>query len=42
MESIALTRVIEKMKLENLTPEVEVKGIRLAQSDINRGRYTMS
>ena len=36
MESIALTRVIEKMKLENLTPEVEVKGIRLAQSDINR------
>ncbi len=36
MESIALTRVIEKMKLENLTPEVEVKGIRLTQSDINR------
>lgn len=36
MESIALTRVIDKMKLENLTPEVEVKGIRLTQSDINR------
>lgn len=36
MESIALTKVIEKMKLENLTPEVAVKGIRLTQSDINR------
>ena len=36
MASIALTKVIEKMKLENLTPEVDVKGIRLTQSDINR------
>ncbi len=36
MESIALTRLVDKMKLENLTPEVEVKGIRLTQSDINR------
>ncbi len=36
MDSIALTKIIEKMKLENLTPEVEVKGIRLTQSDINR------
>lgn len=36
MESISLTKVIEKMKLENLTPEVEVKGIRLTQSDLHR------
>ena len=36
MESVNLTRLIEKMKLENLTPEIEVKGIRITQSDINR------
>ena len=36
MPSIALTRLIEKMKLENLTPEIEVKGIRLTQPDLNR------
>lgn len=42
MESIALTKVIEKMKLENLTPEVEVKGIRLTQSDLNRPALQMT
>lgn len=36
MESVTLTRLIEKMKLENLTPEIEVKGIRITQSDVNR------
>ncbi len=36
MEYVPLTRLIEKMKLENLTPEVEVKGIRLTQPDVNR------
>ncbi len=42
MDSILLTKVIEKMKLENLTPEVEVKGIRLTQSDINRPALQMA
>lgn len=36
MASISLVKIIEKMKLENLTPEVSVKGIRITQPDINR------
>ena len=36
MASISLIQVVEKMKLENLTPEIEMKGIRLTQPDINR------
>ena len=36
MESVKLTRLIEKMKLENLTPEIDVTDIRITQPDINR------
>ena len=36
MSSIPLTRLIEKMKLENLTPEIDLKGVRIIQPDINR------
>lgn len=36
MASVSLTRIIEKMKLTNLTPELEVKGIKITQPDINR------
>ena len=36
MESVRLTRLIEKMKLENLTPELDVKDIRITQPDVNR------
>ena len=36
MESVRLTRLIEKMKLENLTPEIDVTDIRLTQPEINR------
>lgn len=36
MASVKLTELIDKMKLENLTPEIELKGIKLTQSDINR------
>ncbi len=36
MEGVALTRLIEKMKLENLTPEIDVADIYLTQPDINR------
>ena len=42
MEYVALTRLIEKMKLDNLTPEVNVKGIRLTQPDINRPALQMA
>ena len=36
MANITLTKVIKKMQLENLTPEVSVKGISITQPDINR------
>ncbi len=36
MASISLTKVIEKMKLENLTPEVNIKNVKIMQPDINR------
>lgn len=35
MESVALKRVVEKMELENLTPDIEIRGIRVTQSDVN-------
>lgn len=36
MASVSLTRIIEKFKLENLTPDIEIKGIKITQPDINR------
>lgn len=42
MEYVTLTRLIDKMKLENLTPEIEVKGIKIMQSDINRPALQMT
>ena len=36
MASVSLSRVIEKMKLENLTPEIDVKHVKITQPDINR------
>ncbi|MDE6167598.1 MAG: HPr(Ser) kinase/phosphatase, partial [Acetatifactor sp.] len=36
MEYVTLTRMIEKMKLDNLTPDIDIKGIRITQPDINR------
>lgn len=42
MEYVALTRLIEKMKLENLTPELSVKGIKITQPDINRPALQMA
>lgn len=42
MESVKLTKFIEKMKLVNLTPEIEVKGIKITQPDINRPALQMT
>lgn len=42
MEYVTLTRLIEKMKLENLTPEITVKGIKIRQPDINRPALQMA
>ena len=42
MASISLTKIIEKMKLENLTPEIDVRGIRITPPDINRRALQMT
>lgn len=36
MASVALTRVIEKMKLENLTPDIDVNTHRIMLAEVNR------
>lgn len=36
MANVSLTRVIEKMKLENVTPQIDVKKIKVTLPDINR------
>ena len=36
MAVVKLSTIIEKMKLENLTPEIDIKGIKITQPDINR------
>lgn len=42
MASVSLTKVVEKMKLENLTPEIDVRKIRITQPDINRPALQMA
>ncbi len=42
MASVSLTRIIDKMKLENLTPDIDVKSIRITQPDINRPALQMT
>lgn len=36
MASVKLQRIIDKMKLENLTPDIDISHIRITQPDINR------
>lgn len=36
MASVKLTTLIERMKLDNLTPELDIDRIRITQTDINR------
>ena len=42
MASISLQRLIDKMKLTNLTEEVDIKNIRINQPDINRPAIQMT
>ena len=42
MASISLTKVIEKMKWENLTPEIDISKIKVTQPDINRPALQMA
>lgn len=36
MASIKLIKIIEKMKLDNLTPEIDISEVKITQPDINR------
>lgn len=36
MASLSLQKIIDKMKLENLTPEVDISKVKVTQPDINR------
>lgn len=36
MASVKLAQVVEKMKLQNLTPDIDISGIKITQPDINR------
>lgn len=36
MASVKLAQIVEKMKLQNLTPDIDISGIKITQPDINR------
>lgn len=36
MASVSINKIIERFQLENLTPEIDLKGIKITQPDINR------
>ena len=42
MASVRLSAIIEKMKLDNLTPEINADKIRITQPDINRPALQMA
>ena len=42
MASVKLDQIIEKMKLENLTPELDISKIKITQPDINRPALQMA
>ena len=35
MPSVSLTRIVEKMKLEPITPDIDITGRKIKQPDIN-------
>ena len=36
MASVSLSKIIERFKLENLTPELDISEVKIVQPDINR------
>lgn len=42
MASVKLEKVVEKFKLDNLTPDIDIKGIRVTQTDLNRPALQMT
>ena len=42
MASVKMEQVMEKFKLENLTPDINIKGIRITIPDVNRPALQMA
>ena len=42
MASVKLSEIIERMKLENLTPEIDISKTKITQPDINRPALQMA
>lgn len=42
MQAVELTTLVEKLKLKNLTPEIDMKNIRITTPDINRPALQMA
>ena len=42
MDSVSLKKVIEKMHLKNITPEIDLEDIKITQADINRPGMQLS
>ena len=42
MASVKLEQIIEKMKLENLTPQLDISKSKITQPDINRPALQMA
>ena len=42
MPHVNLTKIIEKMELVNLTPELDISGVRITQSDVNKPALQLS
>ncbi len=42
MASVSLTKIVEKMKLESLTPDIDIEGIKIRQPDVNRPALQMA
>ena len=36
MASVKMEKVVEKFKLENLTPDIDIKSIKISMPDVNR------
>lgn len=42
MASVKMEKVVEKFKLENLTPDIDIKGIKITMPDVNRPALQMA
>ena len=42
MASVKMEKVVEKFKLENLTPDIDIKSIKISMPDVNRPALQMA